>query len=77
MSTQWTFENFPGFSRRFTSEHNVAATCRVRPLWSLWKNRRHAEVAGIGRRAALKMQCPKGREGSSPFFGTMRELEFL
>lgn len=26
---------------------------------------------GIGRRAALKMQCPQGRMGSSPFLATI------
>lgn len=27
-----------------------------------------AEVAGTGRRAALKTRCPRGRAGSSPAF---------
>lgn len=34
----------------------------------------HARVAGIGRRAALKMQCPQGREGSTPFSSTFYDI---
>ena len=49
--------------------------CDVDVYSDLTQTVRHIELCrsgGIGRRAGFKIQCPSGREGSSPSSGTMR-----
>ena len=48
-----------------SDKHEITERYRVGP------SRIHAQVAELGRRARLRIWCPKGRGGSIPLLGTM------